>query len=89
MSCKRGIISIHRPNRIDAVKGVPMIENGCCFLHFGVWRKLAHLVGIWVGGGGGGGGGADVQRQLDGVVRNKLIYQRIATALRDCVYDRT
>ena len=32
-------------------------------------------MGIWVGG-------ADVQRQLDGVVRNKLIYRRIATALR-------
>ena len=29
------------------------------------------------GGGGGGGGGADVQRQLDGVVRNKLIYQNL------------
>ena len=29
---------------------------------------------------GGGGGGADVQRQLDRVVRNKLIYRR---------YDRT
>ena len=28
-----------------------------------------------------GGGGGDVQRQLNGVVRNKLIYQRIATAL--------
>ena len=38
-------------------------------------------LGGW-GGGGGGGGEADVQRQLDGVVRNKLIYQRIATALR-------
>ena len=37
-------------------------------------------------GRGGGGGGADVQRQLDGVVRNKLIYQRIATALRVRLY---
>ena len=35
------------------------------------------MVGIWVGVGGGGGG-ANVQRQLDGVVRNKLIYRRIA-----------
>ena len=37
------------------------------------------------GGGGGGRGGAgtaDVQQQLHGVVRNKLIYCRIATALR-------
>ena len=50
-----------------------MIENGCCFMHFGVWRKLAHLEG---------GRGADVQRQLNEVVRNKLIYQWIATALR-------
>ena len=32
--------------------------------------------------GGVGGGQLDVQRQLDGVVSNKLIYQRIATALR-------
>ena len=54
-----------------------MIENGCCFMHFGVWRKLAYLVGIWEGGRG-----ADVQRQLNEVVRNKLIYQWIATALR-------
>ena len=30
---------------------------------------------IWVGG-------EDVQRQLDGVVRNKFIYRRIATVLR-------
>ena len=36
-----------------------MIENGCSFIHFGVWGKLAHLVGIG-GGGGGGGGAADV-----------------------------
>ena len=39
------------------------------------------LVGIW--------GAADVQRQLDGVVRNKLIYQRIATAHNQYGYDRT
>ena len=56
-----------------------MIENGCCLIHFGVCRTFGGDLG---GGGGGGGGEADVQRQLDGVVRNKLIYQRIATALR-------
>ena len=41
----------------------------------------AHLVVVV--GGRWGGGGADVQLhvQLDGVIRNKLIYQRIATAL--------
>ena len=40
-------------------------------------------MGIWGdgGGGGGGGGGADVQRHVT-AVRNKLIFRRIATALR-------
>ena len=59
-----------------------MIENGCCLIHFGVLKETRTFGGDLGGGGGGGGGGgeggwADVQRQLDGVLRNKLIYQRI------------
>ena len=60
-------------------------------LEFGGNSRFGGDLGGWWwwwggGGGGGGGGGADVQRQLDGVVRNKLIYQRIATALRVLSY---
>ena len=39
------------------------------------------LLGVW--------GAADVQSQLDGVVRNKTIYEKITAALCDVGYERT
>lgn len=39
------------------------------------------LVGIW--------GAADVQNQLDGVARNRAIYEKISAALADLGYERT
>ena len=39
------------------------------------------LLGIW--------GAADVQSQLDGIVRNKVIYQKVATALAELGYEHT
>ena len=39
------------------------------------------FLGIW--------GAADVQDQLDGIVRNQAIYEKIATEMRDSGYDRT
>ena len=39
------------------------------------------LLGIW--------GAADVQEQMDGIVRNKTIYEKIATALAVLGYERT
>ena len=39
------------------------------------------LLGIW--------GDADVQSQLDGIVRNKAIYQKVATAMAELGYSRT
>ena len=39
------------------------------------------FLGIW--------GAADVQAQLDGIVRNQAIYEKVATEMRDCGYDRT
>ena len=39
------------------------------------------FLGIW--------GAADVQAQLDGIVRNQAIYEKIATEMRDSGYDRT
>ena len=39
------------------------------------------LLGVW--------GDADIQTQLDGVARNRSIYQQIATALADLGYERT
>ena len=44
-------------------------------------EETGALLGIW--------GAADVQSQLDGVVRNKTIYQRIATAHGLVSYERT
>ncbi|KAL5499808.1 hypothetical protein EMCRGX_G011270 [Ephydatia muelleri] len=44
-------------------------------------HTLITLVGVW--------GAADVQRQLDGVTRNKKIYQEIATSHNAYGYDRT
>ena len=39
------------------------------------------LVGIW--------GEAEMQQALDGVVRNKTIYQKVATALNALGYEKT
>ena len=39
------------------------------------------LLGIW--------GDADVQSKLDGVARNRTVYQKISTALSDLGYERT
>ena len=39
------------------------------------------LLGIW--------GDADVQSKLDGVVRNRTVYQKISTALFDLGYEQT
>eukprot|EP00731_Ephydatia_muelleri_P001288 Em0001g1288a len=44
-------------------------------------EEVHTLVGVW--------GAADVQRQLDGVTRNKKIYQEIATSHNVYGYDRT
>ena len=41
------------------------------------------------GGGGGVWGAEGVQSQLDGVTRNKAIFQKIASALADLGYTRT
>ena len=38
------------------------------------------LLGIW--------GATDVQSQLDGVARNRVVYQKIASALDDLGYER-
>ena len=38
------------------------------------------LLGIW--------GATDVQSQLDGVARNRVVYQKIASALADLGYER-
>ena len=37
------------------------------------------LLGIW--------GDADIQNQLDGIVRNKAIYQKVATAMAELGYS--
>ena len=34
-------------------------------------------------------GDADVQSQLDGIVRNKAIYQKVAAAIAELGYNRT
>ena len=39
------------------------------------------LIGVW--------GAADVQRQLDGVVRNRTIYERVARDLQALGYSHT
>ena len=39
------------------------------------------LLGIW--------GDADIQNQLNGIVRNKAIYQQVATAMAELGYSRT
>ena len=39
------------------------------------------LVGIW--------GAQDVQSQLDGVARNRSMFEKIATAMADLGFDRT
>lgn len=48
-----------------------------------IWtdEETRALVAIW--------GAADVQSQLDGVMRNKAIYQKIAAALADLGFERT
>ena len=33
-----------------------LIENGCCLIHFEVWRPEETRTLVVVGGGGGGGG---------------------------------
>ena len=49
----------------------------------GVWthEETRVLLGIW--------GDANVQRELDGIVRNKTIYQKIATEMETRGYNRT
>ena len=49
----------------------------------GIWThdETKALLGIW--------GDANVQRQLDGIVRNKSIYQKIASGMVSLGYDRT
>ena len=39
------------------------------------------LLGIW--------GDADIQNQLDGIVKNKAIYQKVAIAMAELGYSRT
>ena len=39
------------------------------------------LLGIWED--------ADIQNQIDGIVRNKAIYQKVATAMAEVGYCRT
>ena len=39
------------------------------------------LLGVW--------GATDVQSQLDGVTRNRIVYKKIASALSKCGYQRT
>ena len=39
------------------------------------------LLGIW--------GAADVETQLDGIVRNQAIYEKIAAEMRDAGYEHT
>ncbi len=39
------------------------------------------LLGIWVA--------TDIQSQLDGVARNRVVYQKIATALAELGYELT
>ena len=45
------------------------------------YEETRTLVGIWAA--------ADVQRQLDGVLRNKVIYEKIAASLSEAGYERT
>ena len=61
-------------------------------------RIFAHEVGsrnavdgcrLGLRGGKGIWGDADVQSQLDGIVRNKAIYQKVATAMTQLGYSRT
>ena len=44
-------------------------------------EKTKALIGIW--------GEAEVQQALDGMVRNKTIYQKVATALNALGYEKT
>ena len=39
------------------------------------------LIGVW--------GDGNIQTQLDGVARNRIIYQKIATELAELGYERT
>ena len=39
------------------------------------------LLGIW--------GAAEVQNQLDGIIRNRVIYEKIAASLSKLGYERT
>ena len=45
------------------------------------YAETKDLLGVW--------GDADVQSQLDGIVRNKAIYQKVAAAMAELGYNRT
>ena len=44
-------------------------------------QETKALLGVW--------GAEDVQRQLDGIVRNRIIYEKIAAELAELGYERT
>jgi len=49
----------------------------------GIWglQETKALLSVW--------GAEDVQRQLDGIVRNRIIYEKIAAELAELGYERT
>ena len=58
-------------------------SNGFCFYkpwYFRTDNEVKALIGLW--------GESDVQEELDGAVRNKVVYEEIAKKMRQQGYNR-
>ena len=55
-------------------------SNGFCFYKPWTDNEVKALIGLW--------GESDVQEELDGAVRNKVVYEEIAKKMRQQGYNR-
>ena len=69
--------SVYSLSRVRSVSGTQLMAAGC---RLGLAETKALLRT---------GGDADVQNQLEGIVRNKAIYQKVVTAMAELGYSRT
>ena len=67
--------SVHAHSHARSVRGMQLMTVGCdC-------TEMKALLGIrW---------DADIRNQLDGIVSNKAIYQKVATTMAELGYSRT
>ena len=69
--------SLHAHSRARSVRGTQLMAAGWDF------AETKALLGSYLGGY------ADVQNQIERVVMNKAIYQKVATAMAELGYSRT